>query len=108
MDQEPSTITRIPVYIKVTALKNLLVEAEARAKRHGIPFSHEQLPGRKLDLLMIARQYCPELASLKEGRLESYMAILAYKFKHPVRHSPYQNAYHILFPEYFQYSAVAT
>lgn len=92
---------RFSMTIKVDALNDVLKDAEIRARRAGIPFHRDRLPGRKRDLFIVARKLRPELADVSSGVLERYMGFLICKFPNVTPNLPYQDAYRRLFPECF-------
>jgi hypothetical protein len=86
---------------KITALERLIQEIELRGSRRMGRIDRSLMPGKKRDLLFLARDYCPELYGMSESSFEEYMSLLRCRFPPPGTHN-FPDAYRQLFPEYFR------
>lgn len=86
---------------RLTALKNMLTEAESRASHAEIPFQRHSLPGRKRDFYIVVWRCCPEMYGVSEGTIEGYMHTLGCKFPLLSQVKGHHDAFKKLFPECF-------
>ena len=85
---------------KITALENLINQVEHRAKNSSVPFDRLRLPGKKRDLLILARNFSPLLETISEASFEEYMRSLNCRFPN-AKSSRQDFFYRQKFPEFF-------
>ena len=76
-------------------------QVEERALKVRTSFDRQRLPGKKRDLLELARRFSPILKTISEASFEEYMRSLEYRF--PLGTQGKDDLfYRQLFPEFFK------
>lgn len=89
--------SKAPVAFR-TALRDLLVEVDKRAKNQGLDFSPAAMPGRKVDFQALANAYDAELRGLAAATFDDYLIGIC-TFCRGARETDF---YRRLFPEAFK------